>query len=415
MTFTSAGRLGIGTTSPSYPLQVNGDVYSSGGWLRVSGTKGLYFQSYGGGFYMSDATWIRTYGSKSFYHNSGIMRTDGTLQVGPSGNRFIVNTSGSVGIGTTALSAKLQVAGMIYSTTGGIKLPDGTILASEYDLGGGGGSSLWLSGTDGIYYDGKVGIGTNQPKTDFEIYHATETYETPDPTVRLFRKYMDDGVTYRSVWEISNTNNLIFRYGNSTSSDDPVMNNKLLISGSLVSVQSANLVVGGYGYFTDYLRVDSDHPYLQIEMPSGGDYTGELRFNEDYTNVSRLFWNTDSRDLVLENNGNQAIIIEEDGLVKVNGTLKAEKVEVIASVVPDYVFKQDYKLRTLKEVENYINTHGHLPGIPSEAEVMEKGSYDLGEMNTVLLEKIEELTLYILDLNQTINDLNAKVEQLESQ
>ena len=68
--YDNGSRVGIGTTSPSYKLQVQGDVYANGGWLRVSGQRGLYFQSYGGGWYMTDSTYIRNYGSKQVYLNN---------------------------------------------------------------------------------------------------------------------------------------------------------------------------------------------------------------------------------------------------------------------------------------------------------------------------------------------------------
>ncbi len=84
-------------------------------WIRPKGSAGIFFQDHGGGFNMSDDTWIRTYGNKNFYHNTGIMRTDGQLQVGPSGNRLIVNTSGNIGIGTTTPDAKLAVNGNIHT------------------------------------------------------------------------------------------------------------------------------------------------------------------------------------------------------------------------------------------------------------------------------------------------------------
>lgn len=93
--FDNGTNVGIGTVSPGYKLHTIGDIYANGGWLRVSGNRGLYFESWGGGFYMTDGTWIRTYGNKNFYHNTGIMRTDGTLQVGGSGNYLKVPNGGT--------------------------------------------------------------------------------------------------------------------------------------------------------------------------------------------------------------------------------------------------------------------------------------------------------------------------------
>jgi uncharacterized coiled-coil protein SlyX len=85
------------------------------GQISVSGTNAFNFSSFGGGLYMLDDQWIRTYGNKHFYHNTGIMRTDGILQVGPNGDRFVVNTNGFVGIGTVSPDAKLTVNGQIHT------------------------------------------------------------------------------------------------------------------------------------------------------------------------------------------------------------------------------------------------------------------------------------------------------------
>jgi len=60
-------RLGINTTSPNYELQVDGNIYANGGWLRASGQAGVYFESYGGGWYMEDTDWIRAYNGKNIF------------------------------------------------------------------------------------------------------------------------------------------------------------------------------------------------------------------------------------------------------------------------------------------------------------------------------------------------------------
>lgn len=93
--------------------------------------------------------------------------------------------------------------------------------------------------------------------------------------------------------------------------------------------------------------------------------------------------------------------------LSVNGTILAKEVRVNTSSTywPDYVFENDYKIMTLSELENYINEYKHLPGIPSASEVEESGSVDLGEMNTLLLQKVEELTKYIIDLQKQIDEL----------
>ncbi|WP_316810322.1 hypothetical protein [Pedobacter heparinus] len=79
----------------------------------------------------------------------------------------------------------------------------------------------------------------------------------------------------------------------------------------------------------------------------------------------------------------------------VNGKIRAQEIKVEASPWPDYVFTKDYPLPTLQQTEQHINEKGHLPGIPSAAEVKANG-IDLGEMNAKLLQKIEELTLHLI-------------------
>lgn len=86
------------------------------------------------------------------------------------------------------------------------------------------------------------------------------------------------------------------------------------------------------------------------------------------------------------------------------GNMKVKHLKVTLTDWPDYVFSKDRRLMTLGELEAYIDRNGHLPGIPSATEVERDGA-DLGEMNKLLMEKVEELTLYILDLQKQIDEL----------
>ena len=97
----------------------------------------------------------------------------------------------------------------------------------------------------------------------------------------------------------------------------------------------------------------------------------------------------------------------------VNGTIGSTEVKVEnTSAWPDFVFEKDYELLTLQEVEQHISEKGHLPEIPSEEEVTENG-INLGEMDAKLLMKIEELTLYMIDINKRVNQLEQENSELK--
>lgn len=93
----------------------------------------------------------------------------------------------------------------------------------------------------------------------------------------------------------------------------------------------------------------------------------------------------------------------------VNGNIRAKEIKVETGWA-DFVFAKDYPLPTLLETEKHIKEKGHLPGIPSAAEV-EKNGIELGDMNKKLLQKIEELTLYLIEQNKTIQMQNSNMEQ----
>ena len=112
----------------------------------------------------------------------------------------------------------------------------------------------------------------------------------------------------------------------------------------------------------------------------------------------------------INTNGNVGIGTDNpQNKLDVNGTIRATEVKVEAGWA-DFVFDKDYKLPALQEVENHINEHKHLPDIPSEAEIKENG-VSLGEMQAKLLQKIEELTLYVIKQDKTIKEQGDKMNK----
>ncbi|WP_448105179.1 hypothetical protein [Pedobacter panaciterrae] len=98
----------------------------------------------------------------------------------------------------------------------------------------------------------------------------------------------------------------------------------------------------------------------------------------------------------------------------VNGNIRAKEIKVENANWPDYVFAKEYQLTSLQQTEKHIKEKGHLPGIPSAQEVKANG-VDLGDMNAKLLKKIEEITLYLIEIKKENELGKAKIEKLEEQ
>ncbi len=98
--------------------------------------------------------------------------------------------------------------------------------------------------------------------------------------------------------------------------------------------------------------------------------------------------------------------------LSVNGTIRSKEVKVEAAPWPDYVFATDYALPTLKETETFIQKNHRLPNMPSAEEVAENG-IALGEMNRLLVEKVEELTLHMIQLEKENREMEKRFQELE--
>lgn len=148
---------------------------------------------------------------------------------------------------------------------------------------------------------------------------------------------------------------------------------------------------------------------------------GKVWFGRQATNTNFSDSSTDPLDETYAFIGADESYLQSN--LQVDGTIETTKVKVTATPgsFPDYVFSKNYKLNTLKEVEEFIQENGHLPNMPTAKEVEANGQ-DLGLIQQKLLEKIEELTLHTIDQNKRIESLikiNAltqkRLEELENQ
>lgn len=207
---------------------------------------------------------------------------------------------------------------------------------------------------------------------------------------------------------------------------------------------SATFSVDGDGYFSDNLGVGvsnstsplavsgtdevvtimGTNPYLQLK--NAGDNIGYIRANSDDLLVATNAEN-ELGNLILRTNGVDRMYIDPSGNIvmgstgvsakpgyklSVDGKVVVEELFVQLSPWPDYVFTDDYKLRPLVEVEAFINEHNHLPGVP-DAQTIESQGLPVGEMQKVLMEKIEELTLYVIDLQKQNQHLQEQLDCLK--
>lgn len=139
--------------------------------------------------------------------------------------------------------------------------------------------------------------------------------------------------------------------------------------------------------------------FMEIEDPS----VELIKVVNSQTGHTPFYLNADGK-MVIKNGVQTILQLDSDGM------LRARRIKVDTDVWPDYVFADDYALMPLKDVEIFINKENHLPNIPSQKEIISNG-LDLGEMNILLLEKIEELMLYTIQQQKEIDELKQIIKK----
>ena len=394
MSWSKNGNIGIGTDNPTQKMTIdsNGNVY-----LRVS--KSFYSDFFDFGITSHYADISYTAGTST---DSNIrLRTNGTT-------RMTVRHDGNVGIGIDAPLFKLDVLGNLrmrdeLSLTYGLSsFVTGSGGASIYRTVDGGtaypfqeyGSLILQSRSNAnrdiafvtgatpatrmvIDHQGHVGIGTTTPSEKLEV----------DGAIKVGTLVFESGEITRRVPSWTHPEHTIMKSAFKSGIGDYLF---LGSAGNNVETFNAGLMIS--------------------------DLEG-LAFGRADTDGSGL----SSRVLVVNHSGNMGLgtetpteKLEVIGNALVDGEIYSKKVKVSATPGnwPDYVFDASYNLMPLSQVEAFIKANKHLPEVPSAKEVEENGQ-DLGEIQATLLKKMEEITLYMIEMKKEVEALKEENARLK--
>jgi hypothetical protein len=360
---SNAGNVGIGITDPVYKLDVVGSANNFK--ARFQGTDGYIM------FGPANSGWAHIYTDRpAFIFNQSVYsfgsfssyQTDLSLQTSGTTRLTVSNTSGYVGLGSaTSPTAKLHINSSIERESFRLYKEGNT---TNY-------LSIW-QGTGGAALDpigtGKLWLGYDQPT---DVYMGLSTGKigigTTSPGYKL------DVVGPANDWKAR--------------------------------------FQGPDGYIA-FGPADASWAHIYTDRPA-------FMFNQPVRSIAGNFSSHSTSDLSLQTNGNTRLTISNStgnvGIgttspnqkLTVNGTIYGKEVKVDLNVPgPDYVFEKDYKLPSLDEIKSYIDQHKHLPEVPSAKE-MEQNGINVSEMNMILLKKVEELTLIIIE-----QDKKYKEQQL---
>jgi len=245
--------------------------------------------------------------------------------------------------------------------------------------------------------NGSVGIGTNNPLELFQL--GNEFTFHSGGTKAISRNYYFDNSTQSSK-RIKDGFVSTIRF-NDLGSIDLLVGPTGLAGSTIDFTTMKGLHIGqngnvGIGTFAPSAK-------LMVEAGNNAGLVVTTLHDVNYGYGIRSIVNLNlSKAFAVYNNQAQ----EESFVVLGNGNVYATRVRVTETPFPDYVFETDYKLLSLNELESYITTNKHLPNMPTAQQVETEGA-DLGEINRVLVEKVEELTLYILELNKRMEQLEV--------
>ncbi|MCD4746809.1 MAG: hypothetical protein K8R58_10975, partial [Bacteroidales bacterium] len=419
-TIINDGKVGINSSTPSHTLEINGDM--------LVGSNSYFLGNIGIGTgnpnYELDVTGDINFTGDLLY-NGNVFNPNYWQQ---NGNNIYYD-NGNVGIGTDNPLSKLHVIGDVFllgpnsenqlQILGNEQIPERRGISISDDPNGAFNFYIhsWQSNAAFNFIDaqnnnnlmtinenGNVGIGI-YPSAKFEV----------DGKIKTTELQITDGST--------NTNGQILisdQYGIASWTDPSELND----GDWYINESNGNI------YTVDnYVGIDNQNPITELDvcgdivlgMPGENfiihsrKWIGDQLIIAPQNNNSGWDW---SKSITLFDNGKVGIGFSDlqyaIAKLTVDGDILAEeiKVRINAGGGSDFVFDDNYKLPDLDDIENYVKTHKHLPDIPSAEEMQENG-LELGDMQIKLLQKIEELTLYVIELKKENMEMKKEIKELK--
>jgi hypothetical protein len=385
-----ATKVGIGTPTPDWDLDIVGGGLDDGAVLQMSNSdKSQFVRMFSGRLNDPNPFLSWKIGSPFKF----ITANDDFSNVA---ERMRIDVDGNVGIGTIAPEAKLHIEdaapGLMLKDNDNLSTAAGSSgIINAYGSDGVGGTStgrLWYLGSNSFSTSDAI-FGNQTPTGKLLFATNGAARMTVDAAgkvgIGILAPNNNLEVNDQSRFSVDVTNPDYVRFGNVDNSLDVA---SLEGAGAVQVVLDANNNDADTKAF--YIRKNtSDGPILMTVGESGNVGIGTTTLtNSDMASGYKL---------------------------SVNGKIASIEVRVQPTADwPDYVFDHEYPLMPLDELEKSIESNHHLPGIPSAQEVKD-GGIMLGEMQTLSIEKIEELTLYLLQMNKEMKELKQQVNHLQKE
>ncbi|MBK9382218.1 MAG: hypothetical protein IPN39_12960 [Chitinophagaceae bacterium] len=435
---TTAQTVGIGTTTPNASAQL--DIVSTNKGLlipRMTAAQRAAIASPAIGLMVYETTtnslWLFN-GTVWVQQSSG-----GVSPWAVSGDNIYNTNSRNVGIGTNTPSSKFSVAGNLLVTGGDISINDASatvflrvsnsarasvaLSGVNNDLSIG---TLALNDLGKMYFktqsvnrmtiepNGDVGVGFTSPSYKLDVNGNARTvgnFIAEDGYIQI------KSTTDSKLWNMqysSGTGRLLFL--------ESGVERVILQNGGNVGIgetfPAEKLHVNGNTMIDGDATLNTVNPTIQLQNSDVN--KGFIQLSGDNIRIGTNSGNTVGK-FVIRTNGGDRVFVDESGNVnigsqtdapgyklRVDGKMICEEVKVkLSTAWPDYVFDDKHKLMTIGELSKFIRQNKHLPNIPSAKEI-ESNGMEVGDMQKRMMEKIEELTLYIISLQQQIDNLKKE-------